>query len=95
MTQPTRPTQPSDPPAQPVLPAELLALLTEHLDVEAGVHDLSPERTLESLGMNSMSLMELVVAAEQEFGIVLPEDVLELSPSSTLGDAARAFPDAA
>ncbi|XES00266.1 acyl carrier protein [Streptomyces sp. S1D4-11] len=51
--------------------------------------------TFESLGMDSLSLMELVVAADQEFGIILAEGDLDLFPASTLGDAARAFEHAA
>ncbi|MDX3763858.1 phosphopantetheine-binding protein [Streptomyces sp. AK02-04a] len=41
--------------------------------------------------MDSLSLMELVVAAEEELGIVLPEDAVELSPIATLGEAAQVF----
>jgi len=81
--------------AQPVLPERLIALLTGHLDVAADPGELYTTTTFESLGMDSLSLMELVVAAEEEYGIVLPEDTLDLSPGSTLGDAARAFRDAA
>ncbi|MGF1426429.1 acyl carrier protein [Kitasatospora sp. LaBMicrA B282] len=80
--------------ARPALPEGLVALLTGHLDVDAAVERLTPATTFESLGMDSMSLMELVVAAEQEFGIVLPAGGLDLFPDSTLGDAARAFEDA-
>ncbi|MFI7320629.1 acyl carrier protein [Streptomyces venezuelae] len=75
---------------QPELPAELVALLADRLDVET-VGQLSPSTTFESLGLDSLWLMELVVAAEEEFGIVLPEDALDLRPASTLGEAAAAF----
>ncbi|MEU5899416.1 MULTISPECIES: acyl carrier protein [Streptomyces] len=76
---------------QSELPAELVALLTDRLDVEVGSDQLSPSTTFESLGLDSLWLMELVVAAEEEFGIVLPEDALDLRPASTLGEAAAAF----
>ncbi|WAL99426.1 acyl carrier protein [Streptomyces sp. Je 1-369] len=78
-------------PQQPELPAELVALLTDRLDVQATSDQLSPATTFESLGLDSLWLMELVVAAEEEFGIVLPENALDLRPSSTLGEAAAAF----
>ncbi|MFI1680456.1 acyl carrier protein [Streptomyces sp. NPDC020607] len=78
-------------PQQPELSAELVALLTDRLDVQAGSGQLSPATTFESLGLDSLWLMELVVAAEEEFGIVLPENALDLRPSSTLGEAAAAF----
>lgn len=73
------------------LPEQLLALLTQHLEIDADPADLTPTTSFESLDVDSLALMELVVAAEEEFGIVLPEDTLDLSPSSTLADAARAF----
>ncbi|MFF8642723.1 acyl carrier protein [Streptomyces sp. NPDC015345] len=73
------------------LPEELVALLTGHLNVKADAGELSGRATFESLGLDSLSLMELVVAAEEEYGIVLPENALDLRPSSTLGEAAQAF----
>ncbi|MER5782579.1 acyl carrier protein [Streptomyces mobaraensis] len=97
-------TQTADPDADPdagvretgrALPEPLVTLLTDHLDVEVTPEQLTAETTFESLGMDSLSLMELVVAAEQELGIVLPEGELDLFPDSTLGDAARAFEHAA
>ncbi|WP_329375460.1 acyl carrier protein [Streptomyces sp. NBC_01483] len=77
------------------LPERLVALLTGHLEVEVAPEQLTAATTFESLGMDSLSLMELVVAADQEFGIVLAEGELDLFPASTLGDAARAFEHAA
>lgn len=77
--------------ASPALPERFVALLTDHLDVQVTPEELSPEATFDSLGMDSLSLMELVVAAEEELEIVLPEDALDLSPSTTLGAVARVF----
>ncbi|MFF1379413.1 acyl carrier protein [Streptomyces sp. NPDC058308] len=68
-----------------------MALLTGHLNVQADAGEFSGRTTFESLGLDSLSLMELVVAAEEEYGLVLPENVLDLRPSSTLGEVARAF----
>ncbi|MHC3471054.1 acyl carrier protein [Streptomyces sp. 7R007] len=76
---------------QDALPEQLMALLTDHLSITAPPGDLTPTTTFASLDVDSLALMELVVAAEEEFGIVLPEDTLDLSPASTLADAARAF----
>ncbi|MEU9121144.1 phosphopantetheine-binding protein [Streptomyces sp. NPDC048506] len=81
-------------PARSELPEPLVTLLTSHLDVKVNPDQLSADTTFESLEMDSLSLMELVVAAEQELGIVLPDEAADLSPSSTLGDAARAFRNA-
>jgi acyl carrier protein len=80
--------------ARGALPEQLVALLTEHLDITADPGDLTPTTTFASLDVDSLALMELVVAAEEEFGIVLPEDALDLSPASTLADAARVFAEA-
>ncbi|GGS89075.1 phosphopantetheine-binding protein [Streptomyces chromofuscus] len=77
------------------LPERLVELITHHLEVRVDRDRLTPDVTFASIGMDSLSLMELVVAAEEEFGIVLPDEALDLSPASTLGDAARAFRDAA
>lgn len=73
------------------LPEQFVELLTRHLEVSVDPAELSSEATFESLGLDSLALMELVVAAEQEFGIVLPEDVLDLGPGATLGEVAGAF----
>jgi acyl carrier protein len=83
--------QAADGAAESALPGELVALLTGHLNVQADAGELSDSTTFESLGLDSLSLMELVVAAEVEYGIVLPDNALDLRPSSTLGEAAQAF----
>ncbi|MEU7166327.1 acyl carrier protein [Streptomyces morookaense] len=84
----------SDRAERSALPENLLALLTDHLGAHAHPENLSAGMTFESLGMDSLSLMELVVAAEEKFAVVLPEDALDLAPSSTLAEAARAFRNA-
>nr|WP_168505922.1 acyl carrier protein [Streptomyces sp. S1D4-11]QIY93942.1 acyl carrier protein [Streptomyces sp. S1D4-11] len=88
-------TQAAEPDTERALPDQLIALLTSHLEVEVTPEQLTAATTFESLGMDSLSLMELVVAADQEFGIILAEGDLDLFPASTLGDAARAFEHAA
>ncbi|MCX4907474.1 acyl carrier protein [Streptomyces sp. NBC_00878] len=88
-------TQAAETDGERALPERLVALLSDHLDVDVAPEQLTAATTFESLGMDSMSLMELVVAAEQEFGIVLAEGELDLFPASTLGEAARAFEHAA
>ncbi|MEU3839067.1 phosphopantetheine-binding protein [Streptomyces sp. NPDC028635] len=80
--------------AHRTLPDQLTALLTEHLPLTVTAGELTPSTTFESLGVDSLMLMELVVAAEEKFGMVLPEEALDLSPSATLADAARVFADA-
>ncbi|MFC5722019.1 acyl carrier protein [Streptomyces gamaensis] len=84
-------TRPLD---RPALPENFIALLTEHLGIPVPAEELSAEATLESLNMDSLALMELVVTAEEAFGIVLPDSALDLSPSATLGEAAKVFDEA-
>lgn len=84
----------TDPAEHPVLPEQLVTLLTEHLGVSVPREQLSPATTLESLDFDSLALMELVVAAEETLKISLPDDFLDLSPTSTLGEAARMFDEA-
>ncbi|GHE41432.1 hypothetical protein GCM10018785_08840 [Streptomyces longispororuber] len=79
---------------QDALPEPLVALLTEYCKVEAEPEALTPSTTFVSLGMDSLALMEMIVAAEERFGIVPSEEALDLSPSATLGDAARVIADA-
>ncbi|MFI8825141.1 acyl carrier protein [Streptomyces sp. NPDC053431] len=79
---------------QSALSEKFITLLTEHLRIPVRAEDLTAEATLESLDIDSLALMELVVAAEEVFGIVLPESALTLSPSATLGEAAKVFDEA-
>ncbi|GAA0454683.1 acyl carrier protein [Streptomyces stramineus] len=72
------------------LPDHLVLLLTEHFEVTP--ERLTPSTTFEELDMDSLALMELVVAAEERLGLVLPQQALDLAPSATLGEAARVLP---
>jgi len=38
--------------------------------------EISPEASTEELGMDSMTLMDLVLELEDEFGVTFPDDVL-------------------
>ncbi|MCS0638362.1 phosphopantetheine-binding protein [Streptomyces sp. LP05-1] len=49
--------------------------------------ELKPEDTFGHLEMDSLALVELTVAAEEEFGVTLTE--AEVGPDSTLAQAAR------
>ncbi|MFE0042984.1 acyl carrier protein [Streptomyces albireticuli] len=79
---------------QAALPENFIALLTDHLRIPVPADGLSAATTLESLDIDSLALMELVVAAEDVLGIVLPDSALDLSPAATLGEAAKVFDEA-
>jgi acyl carrier protein len=69
---------------------DVLAALTEILGavarVEAG--DVTPDATLGGdLGIDSLTLVDIVVATEDRFGMVIPDD--EWSRFETVGDAVR------
>ncbi|GAA3486009.1 MULTISPECIES: acyl carrier protein [Streptomyces] len=63
----------------------LTKLLAEGFGLEP--HELSPSDTFSHLEMDSLAMVELTVAAEEEFGVKLSEK--EVGPDSTLADAAR------
>ncbi|MBB5119356.1 acyl carrier protein [Streptomyces eurocidicus] len=79
---------------QSALPENFVSLLTDHLRIPVPPDGLSAATTLESLDIDSLALMELMVAAEEVFGVVLPDDALDLTPSTTLGEAAKVFDEA-
>jgi len=65
---------------------ETLAGITEVLAAVASVDasDVAPEKTLAELGLDSMTALEVVVAAEDRFGLLIPDD--EAARFRTVGD---------
>ena len=61
----------------------LSEILVEKYNVKA--HAVRPEATLEELGLDSLSLAELLFDLEDKFDIEVPEERADLS---TLGEAA-------
>ena len=51
---------------------------------------ITPEATMDSLGLDSLCLAELVIEIESEYDIVIPEDQVKFS---TLGGAATLIQD--
>ena len=67
---------------------EVIAGLAEILDEVAGVDpaDVSEEKSFtEELDVDSLSMVEVVVAAEEKFGVTIPDD--EVKNLKTVGDA--------
>ena len=48
--------------------------------------DVTPEKSFTDLGVDSMTLLEAVVAIEDRFGVLIPDD--EWARFSTVGDLA-------
>lgn len=68
---------------------EIISGLGEILEEVAGVdpNDVSEEKSFtEDLDVDSLSMVEVVVAAEEKFGVKIPDD--EVQNLKTVGDAA-------
>lgn len=68
--------------------AQLAGLLAQ-VNAIKDVNDVDPSDTFDSLGIDSLTRIELAVRAEEHFGVRLDEESLD--PSSTMGDMARFF----
>lgn len=65
---------------------KVIALLAEQLDLDPD--DISGDTSFaDDLGADSLDLVELMVTAEAEYGVVIIED--ELENIKTVGDIAR------
>jgi acyl carrier protein len=67
---------------------EITAGLAEILEEVAGVNpdDVAEEKSFtEDLDVDSLSMVEVVVAAEEKFGVKIPDD--EVTNLKTVGDA--------
>jgi acyl carrier protein len=68
-------------------------VLAEKFAVEAS--RIRPDATLESLGLDSLTLMEFVFAVEDRFSVRIPEDRLDpLQAGVTLGHLSDLLEDA-
>ena len=71
----------------------MAAVLVEKFNVAAG--QVTPETTLEQLGLDSLALMEFVFAMEDRFEVRIPEEQLDPRQAGiTLGHLARLLDDA-
>jgi acyl carrier protein len=69
---------------------EIVSGLAEILEEVAGVNpeDVTEEKSFtEDLDVDSLSMVEVVVAAEEKFGVKIPDD--EVQNLKTVGDAAN------
>ena len=61
--------------------ADLIHLFTETFDISPD--KLLPEATLESLGLDSLAVIEFIFQIEDKFGIQIPD---QANPPRTLGE---------
>jgi acyl carrier protein len=69
---------------------EIVSGLAEILEEVAGVNpeDVTEDKSfVEDLDVDSLSMVEVVVAAEEKFGVKIPDD--EVQNLKTVGDAAN------
>ncbi len=67
---------------------EILSGLAEIVNEVAGVPvgDVQPDKSfIDDLDVDSLSMVEVVVAAEEKFGVKIPDD--DVKDLSTVGDA--------
>jgi acyl carrier protein len=63
---------------------KITGIIAEQLDVE--ISEVSPEKSFtDDLGADSLAIVELVLALEEEFGIKIPDD--KVDSIKTVGDA--------
>ncbi|WP_174818566.1 acyl carrier protein [Paenibacillus kobensis] len=48
--------------------------------------DIKPDKRLYEIGFDSLRFMELVILIEEELNITLPDEILDLSPVTTVSD---------
>lgn len=63
--------------------AKLSTILVEQFDVESD--DITTESTFESLGLDSLDLVEVTLVIDEEMGIKIPDE--KLGDITTTGDA--------
>lgn len=74
--------------AQELSQEEIVAGLAEILEEVAGISpdDVAPEKSFtDDLDVDSLSMVEVVVAAEEKFGVKIPDN--EVQNLKTVGDA--------
>jgi acyl carrier protein len=66
---------------------EVLAGLAEVVSVVVGIDrsDITPVARFDDLGVDSLAMVDVVVAVEDRFGLVIPDD--EWARFETVGDA--------
>jgi acyl carrier protein len=63
---------------------KITGIIAEQLDVDSS--EVSPEKSFtDDLGADSLAIVELVLALEEEFGIKIPDD--KVDSIKTVGDA--------
>ncbi len=63
---------------------KIQSLLVKKFDLNAS--DIHTDSTLESLGLDSLSVIELLFDLEDEFGITIPDDASNRAKPNSVGE---------
>jgi len=66
---------------------DVLVKLGQKIGLKVDLKDLASDRSLQDIGMDSMSLVKLLYALEDEFDVSIPEE--EAQKIVTIGDAIK------
>lgn len=61
------------------------AIVTEALHIRKTDNQLSEDTYLENLGLDSLNIVNVILALEAEFGIAFDEEELDLEPLESVG----------
>ncbi|MFB9328389.1 acyl carrier protein [Paenibacillus aurantiacus] len=69
---------------QEELRERIVTMLRENVDDPSMLDDLDPDAELTALGVNSLTFIKLVIAAEMEFGLTWNDDDLDFRHFSSV-----------
>ena len=67
--------------------AKVAKLVAKHLSI--GVEQLVPGATLHALGADSLDVVKISMALEDEFGVIIEDDEMDLEGAGTVEDLVR------
>ncbi|MBI2297782.1 MAG: acyl carrier protein [Armatimonadetes bacterium] len=66
------------------LVADVLQIIAEYKGLD--VTEVTPERSFQELGIDSLDAIDIIYEIEDRFGIDVPQDALDLQKAKTVGD---------
>ena len=66
------------------LAGDVLKIIADYKGLSVG--DVTPEKTFESLGIDSLEAIDILYEVEDKFGVDIPSEALDLESTKTVGD---------
>jgi acyl carrier protein len=63
---------------------EIIEIIANYKGLSAD--EVTPERTFEDLGIDSLDAIDIVYEVEEKYGIDVPQDALDLNTAQTVAD---------